>query len=426
MDYLVEKVVINNVQHVCIVDNHGTPVTSNETINWANAYISKEKGHNTISSRETESVHLLFGLDFFFSQKIDLTERVSTGAFLTQAEVSDFSRHCFKKSADIKRDSHSHGKVVSFSSKDILSPAYKAATFREKSVANGTVSARMNSIKNFITYLNKRLHNQVNDSDLTINYNNTHRALSLEVKKLKRLNTKLIDIDKPIFDDDVIKNISEITTPDDISNPFRSRTQLRNQLIINLLFYTGMRRGALLQLKTTDLRDENIEHIVIQNRVNDDDPRYHRPTQKTQSGVAPIDTALMNELKFYINNIRSTYPASENHDYIFISESGKTSGQPLSKTGFDYIFSVLSNALSKKTNRNIKITPHMIRHYWNLDFSEKAEKAGMSHNETESLRKTIMTWSIKSNSGEVYNIVHKLKSVRRIKQIIQDRICNDE
>ncbi|MDE1239828.1 MULTISPECIES: site-specific integrase [Vibrio] len=426
MNFRVDKIAVNNVQHVCFVDGDDSPITGSQVINWANAYISKEKGHNTITSQVTEAKHLLVGLNYFFSKQIDLVERVEGGQFLTFAEVSDFSRHCFKKADVIKRDTESKGKIASLSSKDVLSPAFKSATFQAESVSNGTAVARMNSIKSFIEYLFKRLHKGFSSSDTVINKNNTLRNFTLEIKKAKPQNTKVIDVDKPIFDDEVLNAMFEITQVGHPDNPFRNRSQFRNRLILDTLFGVGMRRGALLQAKTSDLHDENIERIDIENRINNDDPRLHRPTQKSQSGTAPVEPQLMKDLKKYIESIRVTYPKSEDHDFIFIAESGATSGQPLSKTGFDYIFETLSFALTKKLGREIKVTPHMIRHYWNLDFSEKARKAGISKTETERLRKEIMTWSAKSNMSDIYDMFDRLKRVRKIKQDIQVKLFNEE
>lgn len=426
MDFKVDKVTINNAQHVCFVDADDSPLTASQVINFANAYISKEKAHNTITSQATEAKHLLSGLNYFFSKQIDLLERVASGEFLTFSEVSDFARHCFKKAEVVKRDTESEGKIASLASKDVLSPAFKSATFESERVANGTAVARMNSIKSFIEYLFKRLHTVFSGADTVINKNNTLRNLTIEIKKAKSENTKVIDVDKPIFDDEVLNAIFEITQVGHPENPFRSRSQFRNRLILDFIFDTGLRRGALLQAKITDLHDENIEYISIEKRVNNDDPRLHRPTQKTQTGVAPLEPKLMKDLKHYIESIRVNYRKSEEHDFIFIAETGKTAGQPLSKTGFDYIFEILSLALSKKLRREVKVTPHMIRHFWNFDFSEKAREAGISKTETERLRKLVMTWSAKSTMSDTYDMFDRLKQVRKIKQGIQNKLFDEE
>ncbi|MCE0558265.1 site-specific integrase [Motilimonas sp. E26] len=424
MDFRVDKVAINNVQHVCFIDKDHSPITISQVINWANTYISKEKGHNTITSQTVEAKHLLVGLNYFTSHQIDLVKRVASEQFLTESEVSDFSRHCFKKASIIQQDNEPRCKVLSFSSKDLLSPAFKSATFQAQRVANGTAAARIKTMKNFIEYLHKRLHNTFTGK--IQNYSRTIRSFTLEIKKAKTEKHKVIDVDKPIFDEEVIRAIFEITQERHPENPFRPRSQCRNRLILDTFFCTGMRKGALLQAKTLDLHDENIEFIAIVNRINIDDPRLHRPTQKTQSTTAPIEPQLMNNLKRYINVSRNTHPSAEEHDYIFISESGKTAGQPLSKTGVDYIFKTLSLAITHKLGRSVNVTPHMIRHYWNLDFSEKARDAGISKTETERLRRHIMAWSAKSTMPDVYDMFDRLRQVRNIKQGFQNDLFDEK
>ena len=94
--------------------------------------------------------------------------------------------------------------------------------------------------------------------------------------------------------------------------------------------------------------------------------------------------------------------------------------------GFNYIFEILSLALSKKLGREVKVTPHMIRHYWNTDFSEKAREAGISKTETERLRKLVMTWSAKSTMSDTYDMFDRLKQVRKIKQGLQNKLFDEE
>ncbi len=423
MNVKVDKVTINGVQHVFFTDELDLPITDNITINWASSYICKEKGHNTINSRETEAKHLLFSLKYFMTKGIDLTNRIESGKYITISEVFEFSAHCFKKAKIIEQQTNSN--VVSFSIKDFISPALKSATFEAEKVANGTAVARMTPLKNFIMYLHKRIHTNFTDADTVLNYDNTVRNLSLEIKKAKRENKKVIDIDKPVFDEEVLHVLFDITQVGHPENPFKS-AQLRNRTIIDTIFDTGVRRGALLQTKITDLRDENIERIIIENRINTDDPRKHRPTQKTQSGLIAIEPETMANIKKYIEEKRILYPDSENNDFIFISEWGNTAGQPLSISGFNYIFEVLSKAISKKLGRKVIIGPHQIRYHWNQTFSDDTEAAGLSNTEIDRLRKQQMTWSPKSEMAEVYNIRHSLKKVREIKQRYQSKMYYGE
>lgn len=413
MDFFVDKVNINGVQQVFIVDEFDLPITENITINWMNNYICKEKGHNTVRSRETECVHLLFSLRYFIINGVDLVRRVESGKYITLDEISKFSTHCLKKSEVIKQQSCN--KVVSFSTKDIISPALKSLTFEAEKVKNDTASARMRVMKSFIQYLHKRFHTSSTDEEINLKYTLSIRNLELEIKNAKSENQSVIDIDKNIFDQDVLDVLFDITQVGHPDNPFKS-AQIRNRIIIDIMFDLGIRRGALLQMKDTDLRDDNLERVVIENRVNYEDTRLHRPTQKSRSAQVGIEPEIMINIKKYIEEERVKYHRSENHGFIIISEWGDTSGQPLSMSGFNYIFEVLSKSISKKLGREVTIGPHQIRYYWNQQFSEDAEAAGLSTTETDKLRKEYMSWSDKSKMSELYNIRSSLKKVRKIKQ----------
>ncbi|NOI25941.1 site-specific integrase [Vibrio mediterranei] len=418
MKYKVEKITVKGEQFIVFTDEDCSPVTGNHTINWANAYIEKEKSANKVASRETEAKHLLFCLEHFIKFHIDVANRVKSAQFFTSVEISNFVSHCFRKADVIKSE---NGNITPISIKNIDSPAYQSAAFADSRVRNTTASARMLSMKSFISYLYKRFHAVTTKKITEIQYERVTQELTREINKAKRENSRVIDVDKPIFSDNLLETLFTITQVGHPDNPFKS-SQLRNRVILETIFDTGMRRGALLQLKTTDLRDENIERIHIEQRVNIDDPRHHRPTQKTRSAQVAVEPKIMDNIKNYIDKERTKYPSSESHDFIFISEWGMNSGQPLSITGLNYIFKVLSNKLSNSLGANINISPHMIRHHWNKVFTERAESAGLTNIEIDRLRKQMMTWSSTSNMSETYNIWSTLKRVREIKQRYQHQL----
>lgn len=419
MKYKVEKITFKGLQHIMFTGDDGSPLTGNLTVNWANTYIEKDKSTNTVTSRTTEAKHLLFCLHHFMEKQIDVVNRVEAGKFFTSIEISQFARYCFKKAKVVQQQANNN--VISLSTKDFISPAYQSATFADERVCNNTAAARMRCLKSYLVYLYKRLHTSFVNTDIYEKYKYTIRELTREIKKAKKENSTVVDIDKPIFDDDVLELLFQITQVGHPDNPFKS-AQLRNRVMLDTIYATGIRRGALLQLKITDLRDENIERISINKRVNHDDPRHHRPTQKTQSAQVAIEPEILLHIKKYVNDERAKYPESESHDFIFVAEWGANAGRPLSISGFNYLFETLSGALSNKLGRNIKINPHMLRHYWNMDFSERAEAAGLTNVETDRLRKQMMTWSQDSKMSEIYNIRATLKRVRTIKQNYQSQL----
>ena len=120
----------------------------------------------------------------------------------------------------------------------------------------------------------------------------------------------------------------------------------------------------------------------------------------------------MKQLNKYIEHVRSLYPESESHEFVFVSEKGSV-GKPLSLRGYDYVFETLSKHLS------FHITAHMLRHKWNEEFDVKAEKLGYKGEAKEDIRKSAMGWSENSQMGAIYNAKRLGEGAQKIQQEIQ-------
>ncbi|TOD54905.1 hypothetical protein CGJ62_22330 [Vibrio parahaemolyticus] len=423
MNIRIEKITVNGEQSVFYTDQFGLPITGNLSIDHASNYICLEKGGTTVTSRETTARHLLFCLNYFNDQNINIAERVMSAKFLDSSELNKFSRHCYKKQEFIKETTLSN--ITSFTEKDSISPSTRQSTFRQKSVANTTVKERLRAMRGFLEYLFERFHYGTLPMETEKRHSDTIEYLKREIRKAKPQNNKVIDVDEVVFTEELLELIFEITQVGHPKNPFR-KAQLRNRVIIETIFDTGLRRGALLGLKIGDIVDDSTPRIKVIKRVNTDDPRKHRPTQKTQSGVIGATRITTQNLKTYIETIRDSvdpkeksrplYPKATTHDFIFISEHGKTKGAPLSITGFNYIFEILSKAL------NEHISPHLIRHHWNYAFTQLCKAANLTNEEADKLRKNQMTWDDNSDMASIYNKRAILEKVREIKQGYQSQL----
>ena len=83
--------------------------------------------------------------------------------------------------------------------------------------------------------------------------------------------------------DTQLQIIHTLIRPGAAENPFPERLQLRNWLMIELLLETGIRRGELLKLYTTDI-NQGSQHayVSINDREHDPgDPRAEAPALKT-------------------------------------------------------------------------------------------------------------------------------------------------
>ncbi|MCO3721281.1 site-specific integrase [Pseudomonas aeruginosa] len=123
--------------------------------------------------------------------------------------------------------------------------------------------------------------------------------------------------------------IRALIRPGATENPFPERVQLRNWLMIELLLETGMRRGELLKLYTTDI-NQGSQHAYVS--INDrehepGDPRAEEPALKTHSRTVGISAQLYEVYECYIQGerrpIRNGKRMKLPFRYLFISDRGR-------------------------------------------------------------------------------------------------------
>ncbi|WP_447802813.1 tyrosine-type recombinase/integrase [Pseudomonas serbica] len=129
--------------------------------------------------------------------------------------------------------------------------------------------------------------------------------------------------------DTQLQIIHTLIRPGDAENPFPERLQLRNWLMIELLLETGIRRGELLKLYTTDI-NQGSQHayVSINDREHDpSDPRAEEPALKTHGRTVGISAQLYEVYEHYIQGerrpLRNGKPMKLLYRYLFISDRGR-------------------------------------------------------------------------------------------------------
>lgn len=129
--------------------------------------------------------------------------------------------------------------------------------------------------------------------------------------------------------DTQLQIIRTLIRPGAAENPFPERLQLRNWLMIELLLETGMRRGELLKLYTTDI-NQGSQHayVSINDREHDPrDPRAEEPALKTHGRTVGISSQLYEVYEHYIQGerrpLRDGKPMKLLYRYLFISDRGR-------------------------------------------------------------------------------------------------------
>lgn len=129
--------------------------------------------------------------------------------------------------------------------------------------------------------------------------------------------------------DPQLQIVRTLIRPGAVGNPFPKRLQLRNWLMIELLLETGMRRGELLKLYTTDInKGSQHAYVTINDREHDPaDPRAEEPALKTHGRTVGISAQLYEVYEHYIQSerrpLRDGKPMKLLHRYLFISDRGR-------------------------------------------------------------------------------------------------------
>lgn len=134
----------------------------------------------------------------------------------------------------------------------------------------------------------------------------------------------------------------------------------RDQILLLLLAETGFRIGELLGVRyATDIDYER--HLLYVNFREDNENGAR--AKNAEYRKAKISDATFEILQFYIEEYKDLIFQQE---YLIINISGDYAGKPMQDSG---VYALMER-LQKKTG--IKVTPHMLRHY----FANARRKAG--------------------------------------------------
>lgn len=219
---------------------------------------------------------------------------------------------------------------------------------------------------------------------LSANSKEYHRLQEARKVMWKEINKRLPEVERgrvkdPHFErlgltEDQERILLEVVKPDSPRNPFKQKhVKVRNQLIIHMMLETGIRRGELLGIRTTDGDLDFQKCTVTIHRIPIDplDTRRHKPQTKTRARILAMSknlTALVREYMLKYRGNRKKLPFAGMNPFLIV-ESRK--GRPLSIASLNDIFNALKNAIPELP---LSFSPHTTRYTWNDRFSEIADE----------------------------------------------------
>jgi integrase len=400
---------------VTLVNEHCCPVCP-----YISIYFNIHLSGVSFNSQHLYAQQMKFALQYFDSKGIDLTQRAKSGTFLNRAEIDAFVTACkFKQSSEF-----TNVVSINFHSDKSIQNAIHAGAIAKQKVKATTARGRINRLRDYLLFLFTVIHaDHVVPEQVTFKYKFVLTQLANKAKALRDFNTTVVTHGESLLPNEQFIRLLEVIKPSSQDNPFKS-AKLRNYLIVALLINTGIRRGALAKLKVGDCKFwGSFDEISITKAPDDQsDPRRFRPSQKTRPHKSYLPKPLMQELKKYIDEVRCRFPASDNHEMIFVSEKNSqgTAGQPISLSSIDKIFSKLSQVIG------FKVHAHLLRHKWNELFTEFAEAKGMDYEQQEKLRKFSMGWDRASKMNELYNEMKIFQQTKAHQKARQDHMTKED
>ena len=221
-------------------------------------------------------------------------------------------------------------------------------------VSNNTINRKISSLKSFYKFLQKT-------KQIDLNPLIKHKALKVE----KRIQT-------PFSQLEISKVITHLEEKDDF-------VSVRNLLIVELLYSTGMRRGELISIQLSDvaLSDKLIKVIGKRNKER----------------FVPLLASVIKTMSRYLELRKEVASASH---FLFLTEKGNKLYETLV---YRVVNSYFSNVSSKE-----KKSPHLLRH----SFATHLLNEGADLN---SVKELLGHASLASTQVYTHNSVEKMKKV---------------
>ena len=229
----------------------------------------------------------------------------------------------------------------------------------ESNLSNRSINRKVSSLKSFYKFLQKT-------KEIEINPLAKHKALKIPKQ-----------VQVPFSEKEIINALELMVDKDDFES-------LRNKLIIELFYATGIRRSELINIKITDIDFVN-ETVKVLGKRN-------------KERFIPLIKSVRRSLIRYLE-VRGEIGV--NSPYLFITKKGKIIYDTL-------VYRIINNYFSSVSSK-VKKSPHIIRHSFathllNEGADLNSVKELLGHSSLASTQ--VYTHSSLGKLKEVYNKTH--------------------
>jgi len=284
----------------------------------------------------------------------------------------------------------------------LLEP-FKNFLLLEKKYSQHTVLAYSKDVESFLKFLKIRFNQddlkEVNYSQIRywitvlVDQDLSNRSINRKISSLKTFYKFLVKIDEldcsPLSKHKALKTETKVQIPfsvDEIRsvldvNIGSDFEAIRNKLIIELLYSTGIRRAELINLKLIDV-DFSQNQIKVLGKLNKE--RY-----------IPLLENIQNTIRLYLKK-RESLESIEDEFYLILTRKGK-------KIYNSLVYRIVKNYFFK-VSAKVKKSPHILRH----SFATHLLSNGADLN---SVKELLGHSSLASTQVYTHNNISELKKV---------------
>ena len=223
-------------------------------------------------------------------------------------------------------------------------------------VSNSTINRKISSLRTYYKFLLKI-------GDINVSPLAKHKVLKI---------AKILQVP---FSEKEIENVLEILKEEN------SFVGLRNKLIVELFYSTGMRRAELINLKLNDISDSQKTIKVLGKR--------------NKERIIPLLPSVLNTIASYLDYRKSLSSIKDVH-YLLLTKKGAKIYETL-------VYRVINNYFSKASEK-VKKSPHILRH----SFATHLLNEGA---DIKSVKELLGHSSLASTQIYANNSISKLKQV---------------
>jgi integrase len=380
-----------------LVDNHGMP-------HWHATLFTTTQLRNAGKTTNT-MISVLAAIRTLYAwakgNDIDLEARFAKRVFFNDQDLECLWHHLTtRRNEDCNRDTEK--KVTRLPRNAERSRAKAAQT--EPSISSNTLYNRLTYINAYLKWLAIRVIEQESKHiDASTMECIKEMGTRLSARRPPKRTPSQVSARRGLTDKQQAA-LLDLIANDSAANPFAPAVQVRNELMVLMLFHLGVRAGELLGLRVDDIDFQGNTVLITRRHGDAKDPRSNQPVAKTVDRRVPIADGLARRAANYVMNERRKVPGTKRHPYLFVTHrAGPFLGAPLSIPSLIKLFAQIQRAAP---NHLGTLSAHVLRHTANDRFSSLMDRSGVSSAKEDKMRSYLMGWREGSGTAAVYTRTH--------------------